>query len=108
MRALLLAAGLGTRLYPITRSVPKCLVSIRGRPLIDYWFDHLFASGKFERVLVNTHHLAEQVRDHIAQSPWATHIDLVHESELLGTAGTIKANRGYFGNDFFWSPTPTI
>jgi mannose-1-phosphate guanylyltransferase len=101
MRALLLAAGLGTRLYPITKSVPKCLLPIRGRPLIDYWFDHLFASGKFERLLVNTHHLAQQVQDHIAQSPWAPRIDVVHETELLGTAGTVKANRDYFSSGSF-------
>jgi mannose-1-phosphate guanylyltransferase len=101
MRALLLAAGLGTRLQPITRSVPKCLVPIRGRPLIDYWFDHLFAAGIFERVLVNTHYLARQVQDHVAKSPWAGQIDLVYEGELLGTAGTIKANRHYFGGDSF-------
>ncbi len=101
MRALLLAAGLGTRLDPITRSVPKCLVPIRGRPLIDYWFDHLFASGLVERVLVNTHYLAYQVQDHVAHSRWAARIDLVHEAELLGTAGTIKANRDYFGSEDF-------
>jgi mannose-1-phosphate guanylyltransferase len=101
MRALLLAAGLGTRLYPITKSVPKCLVPIRGRPLIDYWFDHLFASGAFERVLVNTHYLANQVEEHVANSRWADRIDLVHEDELLGTAGTIKANRRYFGSESF-------
>jgi mannose-1-phosphate guanylyltransferase len=98
MRALLLAAGLGTRLHPITESVPKCLVPVRGRPLIDYWFDHLFASAMVERVLVNTHYLARQVEDHVANSDWAKRIDLVHESELLGTAGTIKANRHYFGS----------
>jgi mannose-1-phosphate guanylyltransferase len=101
MRALLLAAGLGTRLQPITRSLPKCLVPIRGRPLMDYWFDRLFASGLVERALVNTHYLARQVEEHVAKSPWAERIDLVYEAELLGTAGTIKANRDYFGNDSF-------
>jgi mannose-1-phosphate guanylyltransferase len=101
MRALLLAAGLGTRLYPITQSTPKCLVPICGRPLIDYWFDHLFGSGMVERVLVNTHYLARQVEEHVANSRWAKRIDLVHETELLGTAGTIKATRHYFGHDSF-------
>ena len=53
MRALVLAAGLGTRLRPITDTVPKCLVPIHGVPLIEYWFQLLLESG-LERVLVNT------------------------------------------------------
>jgi NDP-sugar pyrophosphorylase family protein len=57
MRALLLAAGLGTRLRPLTLTVPKCLVPVRGKPLLDYWLEHLFAAG-IERVLINTHLLA--------------------------------------------------
>jgi mannose-1-phosphate guanylyltransferase len=101
MRALLLAAGLGTRLHPITQRIPKCLVPIRGRPLLDYWFDHLFGSGIIERALVNTHYLAQQVEQHVAQSPWAARIDLVYEDKLLGTAGTIKANRSYFSDESF-------
>lgn len=101
MRALLLAAGLGTRLYPITQSLPKCLVPIRGRPLLDYWFDHLFGSGEIERALVNTHYLAAQVEEHVAKSRWAAQVDLVHEDELLGTAGTVKANRRYIGDESF-------
>jgi mannose-1-phosphate guanylyltransferase len=95
-RALLLAAGLGTRLRPLTEKVPKCLVSVHGRPLLDYWLDLLFDAG-IERILINTHWLAEMVRDHVAGSRWRRRIDLVHEPELLGTAGTLLANRAYFG-----------
>ena len=97
MRALLLAAGIGSRLRPITDTVPKCMVPIHGRPLLDYWLDLLFARGAVERALINTHYLADVVRAHVAQSRWRDRIDLVHEPELLGTAGTIKANRVYFG-----------
>jgi mannose-1-phosphate guanylyltransferase len=96
MRALLLAAGRGTRLRPITDTVPKCLVPVHGRPLLDYWFDLLFDAG-IERVLVNTHWLAEKVCDHVKSSRWRSRIDLVHEPQLLGTGGTLFANRGYFG-----------
>jgi mannose-1-phosphate guanylyltransferase len=100
MRALLLAAGLGTRLRPITNTIPKCLVPIHGRPLIDYWFDLLF-TAQFERALVNVHYFPEVVRAHIAASPWRDRIDIVHEHDLLGTGGTIVANRAYFrGQDF--------
>nr|HPJ97492.1 NTP transferase domain-containing protein [Syntrophales bacterium] len=45
MRALLLAAGLGTRLQPLTRDIPKCLIPIDGRPLLEYWFAMLSAAG---------------------------------------------------------------
>jgi mannose-1-phosphate guanylyltransferase len=100
MRALLLAAGLGTRLKPVTDTIPKCLVPIRGRPLLDHWLD-LLLGAEFERVLVNTHYLADVVRAHVEQSPWRDRIDLVHEEDLLGTGGTIVANRSFFGSDDF-------
>jgi len=95
MRALLLAAGIGSRLLPITAKTPKCLVAINGRPLLDYWLELLFGAG-IERVLVNTHWLAEQVDAYVKASRWASRIDLVHEAELLGTGGTVLANREWF------------
>jgi len=96
LRALLLAAGLGTRLRPLTLTTPKCLVPIQGKPLLDYWLESLF-SADIERVLINTHWLANVVRDHVARSPFRDRIDLVHEDQLLGTGGTILANRKWFG-----------
>ena len=101
MRALLLAAGLGTRLRPLTETVPKCLVPIHGKPLLDYWFDLLFGSGKIERVLVNTSYLADMVATHVEDSAWCNHIDLAHENELLGTGGTVLANRDWFQDEAF-------
>lgn len=101
MRALLLAAGLGSRLRPLTEHTPKCLASIHGRPLLAYWLDALFAEGRIERVLVNTHHLHGAVEAFVAASRWRDRIDLVHEAELLGTGGTILANRAWFGDGSF-------
>jgi mannose-1-phosphate guanylyltransferase len=95
MRALLLAAGVGSRLLPITATTPKCLVTINGRPLLDYWLELLFGAG-IERVLINTHWLAEQVHAYVNASRWAARIDIVHEAELLGTGGTVLANREWF------------
>ena len=60
MKALLLAAGLGTRLRPFTLKVPKCLVPIAGKPLLEYHFDSLREAG-FSDILINTHYLADQV-----------------------------------------------
>jgi mannose-1-phosphate guanylyltransferase len=95
MRALLLAAGLGTRLRPLTNSIPKCMVDIHGRPLLALWLDLLFHGG-IEQVLVNTHWFAEVVEDHVRTSPWADRISPVYEPELLGTGGTLVANAAWF------------
>jgi mannose-1-phosphate guanylyltransferase len=97
MRALLLSAGLGTRLRPITATVPKCLVPIRGRPLLDYWLDSLVEGG-IERILINTHYLAERVADHVRHSQWSERVTIVYEPMLLGTGGTILANRAFFAD----------
>jgi mannose-1-phosphate guanylyltransferase len=95
MRALLLAAGIGSRLRPLTDTIPKCLVPVHGRPLLGYWLDLVFPGG-IERALLNTHWLAGQVQAYVATSPWRSRIDLVHEDVLLGTGGTILANRDWF------------
>lgn len=101
MRALLLAAGFGTRLRPLTDHTPKCLVPIHGKPLLAYWLDALFKDPRIERALVNTHYLHEAVEAFVATSPWRDRIDLVHEPELLGTGGTILANRDWLGEEAF-------
>lgn len=101
MRALLLAAGLGTRLRPVTNHIPKCLVPIHGKPLLGYWFDLLLADGDVERLLVNTHYLPEPVRAFIAASSWKDKIEMVHELELLGTGGTVLKNADFFDRQPF-------
>lgn len=96
VKAVLLAAGLGTRLRPLTDSVPKCLLPICGKPLLQYWFENLAAAGIGE-VLVNTHWLAEQVEVFVAG--WNSSklkVTTFHEPVLLGTAGTIVACRAWW------------
>lgn len=95
MRAILLAAGIGSRLRPITDTIPKCLVPINGHPLLDIWFENLSRAG-VGPFLVNTHYLAEQVKAHVASGPYRDQVTLVHEPELLGTAGTLIANLDFF------------
>ncbi len=94
MKAILLAGGYGTRLRPITDTIPKCLVEIQGKPLLDYWLE-LLLQGEIDQVLINTHYLANLVEQHIEQSCWQDKILLVHEETLLGTAGTLKANASF-------------
>jgi len=94
MDAFVLAAGLGTRLWPLTQSVPKCLVPVGGRPLLAYWLD-LLATHGITRALINTHHLPEQVTKFVEASGCATHVVLAHEPILLGSAGTLHANQEF-------------
>ena len=100
MKALLLAAGEGTRLRPITNTIPKCLVPIQGRPLLDYWLD-LLVKGGVSSILINLHYLSEKVYEHIASSSYKSYIKTVYEEELLGTGGTLVANREFFDEDTF-------
>lgn len=95
MRAILLAAGYGTRLRPMTNTLPKCLVLIKGRPLLEVWLESLARAG-IGPLLVNTHYLAEQVEAFIDGSPYREQVGLVHEPELRGTAGTLIANLDFF------------
>jgi len=95
MRAMLLAAGCGTRLRPLTNSIPKCLVPIKGQPLLDIWLERLTKAG-IGPFLINTHYLSEQVNDYIKTSPYQNKITLAHEDCLLGTAGTLTSNLDFF------------
>ena len=95
MRALLLAAGLGTRLRPLTDTMPKCLVPIKGVPLLGIWLERLTQAG-IGPFLINTHYLAEQVEAFVESSPYRKQVRLVNEIELHGTAGTLIANLDFF------------
>lgn len=100
MKALLLAGGIGTRLKPLTDFLPKCLAPIHGRPLIDYWLELLLNQGVSE-VLVNTHYLAPLVAEFLQRCSWSDRISIVCEERLLGTAGTILANKAFFRDEPF-------
>lgn len=95
MRALLLAAGFGTRLRPLTDRVPKCLVPIKGRPLLEIWLERLTDAG-VGPFLVNTHYLAERVESFLESSRYHDRVTVVRESTLKGTAGTLIHNSGFF------------
>jgi mannose-1-phosphate guanylyltransferase len=98
VKALLLAAGFGTRLRPITEDIPKCLVPIAGKPLIQYWLDHLLFIG-VKQILINTHYLSSMVEDYLKNSKYSKYVELIYEDDLLGTAGTFFKNLDFFGED---------
>jgi mannose-1-phosphate guanylyltransferase len=101
VKAFLLTAGLGTRLRPLTDTTPKCMLDIDGRPLLDMWLDAFDRAGVNE-VLVNLHHLPDVVRHHIAARTGPPAVRTFFEPELLGSAGTLIANREWVdGEDLF-------
>jgi N-acetyl-alpha-D-muramate 1-phosphate uridylyltransferase len=97
--AMVLAAGLGTRLRPITDTLPKPLVQIAGRTLLDHAIDRLVLAG-VERVIVNAHHKADIVAAHLAGR---THpcIEISAEAELLDTGGGVARALPRLGETFF-------
>jgi mannose-1-phosphate guanylyltransferase len=103
LKAFLLTAGLGTRLRPLTCELPKCLLPIDGKPLLQIWLEHLSNQG-IEEVLINTHWLHKKVDAFLAEWPAKNlRVKTFHEPNLLGSAGTILANRQWVGkgNPFF-------
>jgi mannose-1-phosphate guanylyltransferase len=103
MKAFLLAAGNGTRLRPITATIPKCLVPICGVPMLKIWLDVCRRVGVSE-VMVNLHSHADAVRDWLnGDQPGGIEVVLSEESNLLGSAGTVASNRDWVSSDpCFW------
>ena len=96
IHAMLLCAGLGTRLRPITLTTPKCLVKIGGIPILESWLQKLEAIG-CSQVLINTHYLAEKVEAFTAtRQKSKMKVKTTYEAELLGTAGTLVTNKEFF------------
>ena len=101
MKAMLLCAGEGIRLRPYTSNTPKCLMPIKGTPLLEIWLDKLSNAG-INDFLINTHYLSEKVNDYVNTSKYKKSIKVTYEKELLGTAGTLLNNISFFdGQDGF-------
>jgi mannose-1-phosphate guanylyltransferase len=100
MKAFLLAAGKGTRLRPYTDSMPKCLIPVHGKPLLEIWLDHL-RQQHIREVLINTHHHADQVEAFVRDYSHRRdiHIVLSYEPRLLGSAGTILHRRDFVDSE---------
>lgn len=98
MKAFLLTAGLGTRLHPITQTLPKCLVPIAGKPLINWWFESMQKAGVTE-VLINLHHLPDMVMAHVNALDTPIKVEFAYEPVLLGSAGTLIANKAFVANE---------
>lgn len=100
-RAMLLAAGLGARLLPLTDTVPKCMIPIAGKPLLEHNVAVLRNYGVTDLV-INLHHLPETVMNHFGDgSGFGLRIDYSLEPYLLGTAGAVKNVEQVFDGPFF-------
>ena len=98
---MVLAAGLGTRLRPLTDDTPKCLVPLAGRPLIDWTLRWLQSFGVTE-CMINLHYLPDNVRNFVGNgSQYGLKAYYSYEPELLGTAGAIKKVADFFDEPFY-------
>jgi len=102
MKAMILAAGLGTRLRPLTLNRPKALIPVGNRPMIDRVIHYLKRHGVTE-LMVNAHHHSEQIVAHLnGGQPFGLNIQVAVEPHILGTGGGIKNTEG------FWNEAPFI
>src|SRR5579862_3552021 len=101
MRGMILAAGKGTRLRPLTDSVPKPLIDVAGRPMIAYPLEVLRQAGIAE-VVINLHHHGGQIRAALGNGR-AYGVDIIYSEEdpILDTGGAIAAARTYLADDTF-------
>lgn len=100
-KAMIMAAGVGSRLDPLTQEVPKPLVPIANRPVMDILLEKLFCSG-INDVIANTHYKAEKIIERYKKNNLGINFNYVHEEELSGTAGGVKKCQHFFdeGDDF--------
>src|SRR5215472_7565486 len=102
MKAFILAAGKGERLRPLTDTIPKCLLSIQGVPILGIWLELCRRHG-IDEVLINTHSHADSVRSYLLQNRWGVKLHIAEEETLLGSAGTVLTHRLWVGSDReFW------
>lgn len=99
MKAFLLAAGLGSRLRPLTNDIPKCLIPIKGKPLLEYWIGLMEKHGITE-VLISVHHLADKVKNFIGNyESQSVTFQFYEESELLGSGGSLRENKDFVSGE---------
>ncbi len=99
MKAMILAAGAGSRLHPLTENTPKPLVKFHGKTMLEILINKLRNAG-FSEIIINVHHFAEQIIDYIRQEQFKDlTITISHEKELLDTGGGIKFALNLLGHE---------
>ena len=101
MKSMILAAGYGKRLGSLTENIPKPLIKVKGKALIDFHIEKLIAIN-CNKIVINVHYLAEQIIEHVSEK-YIDSVDIVfsHEKNILGTGGGIKNAIKHFNQDDF-------
>jgi len=101
MKAVVLAAGKGTRLRPLTHFLPKVMIRIKGKPVLEYHLDQLARAG-IRDVYINLHYLPDKTKSYFDDgSKWGIRIQYSYEPTVLGTAGAVKKLEAELGDDPF-------
>ncbi len=100
MRAMILAAGLGTRLLPLTNSRPKALVPLRGVTMLEFWVERLWGCG-FDAAFLNAYHLNDRLAATVAERQWPIPVKVLSEPVLLGTGGGMRFASEHFAGEPF-------
>ncbi len=98
MKAMVLAAGYGSRLGSITKSKPKCLVDIGGSTMLDFVLKQLKKVGVTD-VMINLYHLGDMIKDYVKSNDFGLNIHFSEETELLGTGGGLQQTYEFFKNE---------
>jgi N-acetyl-alpha-D-muramate 1-phosphate uridylyltransferase len=107
-RAMVLAAGFGSRLRPLTDKIPKPLVPVRGKPLIDHVLDRLLDAG-VEEAIVNVHYRADQIEEHLKVRKAPRIVISDERAQLLDTGGgCARALSHFHGEPFFYINSDTL
>lgn len=101
MKAMILAGGLSTRLYPLTKQVPKPLVPVAGVPNAVHLVRYLKSYG-YDEIAINVHYLADAIHATLGDgSRFGVKLTYLHEAQLMGSAGAVKAMQSFFGDATF-------
>ena len=100
MNVMILSAGLGTRLLPFTKNLPKPLFPVLGKTLLELAIDTAKKANP-NVIVINTHHLAGMIADFISGRDFGVEIIISHEDQLLGTGGCLKHAEKYLQGDLF-------
>lgn len=101
MKAYILSAGLGTRLYPATHTIPKVMLPIDDRPLLWYQIQLAKFYG-FDQIMINLHKNSDKITNYLGDGKnFGVSISYAYEKKLLGTAGSVKAAEKFFNNETF-------
>lgn len=101
MKAMIFAAGFGKRLLPLTKSIPKPLIQVQEKSVLDWIIERLQSYG-IREIIINTHHLANKIMEHLVSRYPTLSISFSHEDTILGTGGGLYQTINYWDQSDFY------